>query len=242
MDADATATPAPRRDQDSWARPVDALRVDPGTDEHGRRGVDGRRVAGPVQGFGRMWQKTYRIHVGDRLTPEEVIAHWKGHFGEFWPENNRFTAPLAGVQPGEVGLISASMGGLRLSTGVLVLYADDVSFAYLTPEGHPFAGLITFSAHRDGAATAAQIQLLIRAQDPMTEVGMAFGGHRKENRMWEHTLRSLAASLGIDGEPSSEIVCVDRRRQWRRFGNVRHDPVLRAVAHPFSGRRGSKKA
>jgi hypothetical protein len=76
----------------------------------------------------------------------------------------------------------------------------------------------------------------------MTEVGMAFGGHRKENRMWEHTLRSLAASLGIDGEPSSEIVCVDRRRQWRRFGNVRHDPVLRAVAHPFSGRRGSKKA
>ena len=230
-----TATPT-TRDQANWARPVDTLRVDPGADRRSRRGVDGRRVSGPVQGFGRLWQKTYRVRLGERLTPEDVIAHWKQRFGEFWPSSNRFTAPLAGVQPGEVGLISASMGGLRLSTGVLVLYADEVSFAYLTPEGHPFAGLITFSAHRDGEATIAQIQLLIRAQDPMTEIGMALGGHRKEDAIWDHTLRALAASLGIDGAPTREVVCVDRKRQWRRAGNVRHDPVLRAVAHPFGGR------
>jgi hypothetical protein len=229
-------TPTTTNRTDTWAKPVDTLKVTGVAGDPINRGVDGRRISGPVQGFGKMWQKTYRIRLGNQLTPEDVIAHWKDHFGEFWPKGNRFYAPLAGVRPGEVGLINASMGGLKLSTGVLVLYADEVSFAYVTPEGHPFGGLITFSAHRDGAATLAQIQLLIRAQDPMTELGMAFGGHRKEDRMWEHTLRSLAGSLGIDGEPSREIVCVDKRRQWRRFGNVRHDPVLAAIAHPFGGR------
>ena len=41
-------------------------------------------------------------------------------------------------------------GGLKLSTGVLVLYADEESFTLMTPQGHMFAGWITFSAFDDG--------------------------------------------------------------------------------------------
>ena len=37
-------------------------------------------------------------------------------------------------------------GGMKLSTGVMVLYADDESFTLMTPQGHMFAGWITFSA------------------------------------------------------------------------------------------------
>ena len=35
---------------------------------------------------------------------------------------------------------------MKLSTGVMVLYADDESFTLMTPQGHMFAGWITFSA------------------------------------------------------------------------------------------------
>ena len=35
---------------------------------------------------------------------------------------------------------------MKLSTGVMVLYADEESFTLMTPEGHMFAGWITFSA------------------------------------------------------------------------------------------------
>lgn len=220
----------------NWATPRDVFDAPDTTNAALARGVAGRRVAGPVQGFGRMWQKTYRVRLGQQLTPEQVISHWREHYGDFWPPSNRFIAPLAGVRPGEVGLIQGSVGGLKLSTGVLVLYSDEVSFSFLTPEGHPFAGLITFSAHTDEGVTVAQVQLLIRAQDPLTEVGMAFGGHRKEDRIWEHTLQALAGSLGIDAVASKDVVCVDRRRQWRRAGNVRHDAALRALRHPRGGR------
>ncbi len=224
------------RDAANWAPSRDVLAAPEGVGDVLARGVAGRRLAGPVQGFGRMWQKTYSIRLGTTLTPEEVITHWREHYGEFWPASNRFIAPLAGISPGEIGLIQGQVGGLTLSTGVLVLYSDDVSFAYLTPEGHPFAGLITFSAHRTGDVTHAQVQLLIRAQDPLTELGMAFGGHRKEDGVWVHTLEALASSFGFDAVATKEIVCVDRRRQWRRAGNVRHDPALRALRNPRGGR------
>jgi hypothetical protein len=199
--------------------------------------VNGRRLSGPVQGFGKLWQKTYRVRLeGAEVTPEDVVATWRANYGDFWPDDNRFTPPLAGVAPGEVALISGRAGGMTLSTGVLVLYADDVSFSFLTPEGHPFAGMITFSAHEAGESTEAQVQLLIRAHDPLVEVGMMLGGHRKEDRMWQHTLTRLAARFGVDAEVDTLVTCVDRHRQWRRFGNVRHDAVLYALSKPFRRR------
>jgi hypothetical protein len=235
MDITPDATSAPR-DVGRWAQLRETLSAAGTPVDAPGAAIEGRRLSGPIHGFGRMWQKTYRIRLGTQLTPEQVIAHWRAHYGEFWPSGSRFCAPLAGLEPGEVALLQARVGGLRLSTGVLVLYADEVSFAFMTPQGHPFAGIITFSAHRDGSVTVAQVQLLIRAHDPLTELGMALGGHRKEDAHWEATLRALAASLGIDGQPAKEILRVDRKRQWRQFGNIRHDPVLWALRHPRGGK------
>ena len=77
---------------------------------------------------------------------------------------------------------------MKFKTGVMVLYADEVSFTLMTPEGHMFAGWITFSAFEDGDAIVAQAQVLMRAQDPIGELGLTFGGHGKENTFWEQTL------------------------------------------------------
>jgi len=227
---DTTAT----RDADSWARHTGPLSVTDAPEGALNLNVDGRLLTGPMQGFGKLWQKTYRVAlVGASATPEEVIAAWKANYGEFWPDGNNFYAPLSGIQPGEVGLINADMpGGMKLSTGVMVLYADDVSFTYMTPLGHPFAGWITFSADEVDGTTHAQVQVLMRATDPASELGLALGGHRTEDRMWAQTLTNLATFFDVvDPQVDTDLVCVDRKRQWARAGNLRHDAALHTAAH-----------
>ena len=98
--------------------------------------VEGRDVTGPLQGFGRLWQKTFRVRLeGASLTPTEVVALWKREFPSFQPADNRFYPSLSGIAPGEVVLINARTPGGTISTGVMVLYADDESFSLMTPEG-----------------------------------------------------------------------------------------------------------
>jgi hypothetical protein len=224
-------SPDPRapRDQESWARPVDRLT----TTASGARTdtVTGRRVAGPVQGFGQMWQKTFAVRVpAADHSPEEVVAHWKAHFPTFWPKGATFYAPLAGIMPGEVALLEvAPVPGspVKMSTGVMVIYADRESFTFMTPEGHALAAWITFSAYRDGDQTVVQAQALERTSDPLIELMYMLGANRANDGFWKKTLANLALSLGV-AEPIVETtkVRVDRRRQWKYASNVRHSPAV----------------
>jgi len=220
----------PRDDGASWARKVDRLEVD---HRDGVRGtnVAGRRLTGPVQGFGKMWQKTYRMNAGTQITPEAAIAMWRGHFPEFWPKGNRFAGALTGINPGDVALLDLSVGGgVKLSTGVFVLYADAESFTLMTPQGHMFAGWITFSAEREGDVTMVQAQVLMRANDPLYEVGMIMGGHRKEDKFWAATLTALGQRLGLPApQVEARNTCVDTKRQWRHARNVWHNSMVRSV-------------
>ncbi len=220
-------TPEPR-DAVGWAAPVQTLSV-----ADGHINVSGRRPTAPIHGFGKMWQKTYRSSLdGIDVAPAEVIKTWKEHFSEFWPKKSKFFAPLAGIAPGEVAALDLGMpGGLKLSTGVLVLFADEESFTLMTPQGHMFAGWITFSSFIEDGATQAQAQVLMRASDPLYEVGMVLGGHREEDKHWVHTLSSLSKRLGGDGQVSVETVCVDRRREWSRVSNVWQNSGIRSAVY-----------
>jgi hypothetical protein len=217
------------RDVDSWAHPVDRLHATARTT--GRDTVTGRRVSGPIQGFGQMWQKTFVVRVpADEHSPEAVVAHWKAAFPTFWPNGATFYAPLAGITPGEVALFDvppAPGSPLKMSTGILVLYADRESFTFMTPEGHALSGLITFSAYRDHDDTVVQVQALERTSDPLIELTYILGANRYNDRFWERTLENVARSLGV-ASPVVDVrsVCVDRRRQWRHAGNVRHSAAL----------------
>ncbi len=227
--------PSPRL-EGQWAQPVTHLHVTGDGAGGDPVPVEGRQLVGPMQGFGKLWQKTYRVQLdGASVTPEDIIGTWKSDFGSFWPAYNRFHAPLAGISPGEVALISGTMpGGLTLSTGVYVIYSDEVSFSYMNPEGHPWAGMITFSANAEDGITCAQVELVIRAFDPLVEIGMTFGGHRIEDRIWLHTLESVAERFGVtQAVVTKSIVCVDKRRQWDRFGNWRKSSALYAMSRPF---------
>jgi len=239
------------RDAQSWAAKVDRLAVDRRAGVRGTN-VAGRRLTGPVQGFGKMWQKTYRMEVGDAIEPAAAIALWRSNFPDFWPKGNRFAGALTGINPGDVALLDLAVGGgVKLSTGVFVLYADTESFTLMTPQGHMFAGWITFSAEDAGDGTVVQAQVLMRASDPIYEIGMTLGGHRKEDKFWIATLRALGDRLGVPDAPiTAGTSCVDKKRQWRHAGSVWHNSMVRSVlqtiAAPVTGlvrvaRRGSSR-
>ena len=218
------------RDAAYWAKNVTTLKLGQVPAEAVNLNVTGRRVVGPVQGFGRMWQKTTRVELrGAQVTPAEVIRTWKAEFQRFWPERNWFYAPLAGIAPGEVALLNLGLPGrMKLSTGVLVLYADEESFTLMTPEGHMLAGWITFSAFPgpDGV-TVVQIQALERTNDPLYELGYLLGGNRLNTRFWVQTAENLARHFGVEPQVDSQVVCVDKRRQWRKAGNVWKNAAVR---------------
>lgn len=218
--------PGGTRGDDQWAAPVRTLRVGAIAEGAVNANVQGHRPSGALQGFGQLWQKTFRVRLHDaNLVPADVIRVWKDEFGTFWPRGigmPRMFAPLTGIAPGEVGVINFDVpGGVVLSTGVLVIYADDESFTFMTPEGHMFAGWITFSAGQEHAGILAQIQMLMRAYDPLTELMMMLGGGHSEERFWKRTLQAVAERFGgADAVVETDVSCVDGRRQWSRVGNI----------------------
>ena len=211
------------RDAAHWAHYVEALEVPEGAVG---LNVEGRRVVGPLQGFGKMWQKTYRVRLtGASVSPAEVVGVWRERFPELSGFGKGFRVPSGGLVPGAVALL----GGL---SGVMVLYSDEESFTYMTPEGHPFSGWITFSAYEGEDNTlVAQAHLLMRANDPLYELMMPLGLHKMEDRTWQRTLRNLAAYFGASGEVETRVVCVDPRRQWRRYWNIRHNALVLSALH-----------
>jgi len=230
--------PATRSTDDNWSKPVDRLSLTAAHQGAINLNVEGRRLVGPVQGFGRLWQKRFRLVLDAAdLDPRAVIATWKAEFASFWPKGNHFYGPITGIAPGEVALLNLDVGAHQtLSTGVLVIYADEESFTFMTPEGHMFAGWITFSAFRETTATVVQVEVLFRANDPLYELmGWFVGG--KEDAFWAATLRNLGARLGLEGQSTQTQTCVDGRRQWRNVRNVRHNAALRTgfytITHPW---------
>jgi hypothetical protein len=230
--------PTPR-DAPYWAELAERLAVSEVPAGAINLNVTGHRLAGPVQGFGPLWRKVYRLRLaGVEVTPAEVVRVWKARFPEFQPPQNRFYPALAGVKPGEIVLLNASMRGLPVNSGVVVLYADDESFTFMTPEGCPEAGWITCSAYYEsdeGSATVAEVQTIGRANDPIFEFGFRFlGGAKEQEKIWTHVLRSLAAALGGSGEVVLQRTCLDPRFQWSRAGNVWRNATIWSVLYAMT--------
>ena len=221
-----------RTDDAYWAKPVG--RLDP--KEADAANVRGRRLNAAAGGFGWLYQKTFSVRLtGASATPREVIATWKEHFGDFWAKGRKMFLPAGGIAPGEVGIISDRATvpvAPALHTGVLVIYADDESFSFMSPEGHPFAGPLTFSAFADpDGVTTVQVQEFTRASDPLYELMMHTPvlGDRFQNEIWRSTLRNVAKHFGVDAPVEQKIVVVDRRWQWRYARNIWQNAAIRST-------------
>jgi len=219
----------PERDAANWASKVERLHVTEDLRRHGYN-VEGRRVAGPQQGFGRLWQRTSMARLGEAVTPEALVADWRANFGSYWPSTAHFHGGIGGIQPGDVTPLTAG----PMTTGILVLYADETSFTFLTPEGHMFAGMITFSASIVDGGTCARIDILLRMADPLVEAAWPVV-HPAEDRFWAGTLRNLAAAHGVSRvRVEQTTTLVDGRRLWRNWGNVFHNAAIHSAWHAVS--------
>ncbi len=230
-------TPGPNepsipRDAGNWATKVDKLAA---PDDKAKVGynITGKRATGPQQGFGRLWQRTYSINLGGAVGPKALISDWKTNFGDYWPPGSTFHSSLTGIEPGAVAPIEVGVAsrGPKLATGILVMYADDESFTFMTPQGHMFAGLITFSSEVVDEGTRVEIKILIRPSDPLWELAWPVA-KRKEDVFWVGTLKNLAAHHGVaDAKVDEETVCVDHKRLWSNWRNLWHNSGIRSGIH-----------
>ncbi len=216
------------RNADNWAKPIDVFHVEEQVEGVYSGNVEGRKPTGPLQGFGRLWQKSYEVSIPGP-SPEQIIETWKANFGEFWYPTNKFYAPAAGIAPGEVAVIAGGRGPAKVTTGVRVIYSDETSWSYMTPEGHPWAAIITFSAHEAGEGSVARIHLLVRANDPIYEASFRLYTSRLEDKIWVHTLTQLAAHFGSSAAVSKEATLIDRKRQWDQEGNIWKNSAVRTL-------------
>jgi anti-anti-sigma factor len=198
--------------------------------------VNGRQLMGPLEGFGQLWQKTYSMEMDTHdITPAGLIADWKTNFGRFWPPGNHIFIPGNQISLGKVGLLNLSMGpGLKLVTGMVVMYEDDSSFAFLTPQGHMYAGWISFSAYYREDKIMTQIRALIRAGDPVYELGFRLGfGHTVEDRFWKKTLQNLASHFGSKGTVQQHNLLIDPGIHWKGFKNLWYNAAIRTTFYIF---------
>lgn len=218
------------RNAENWAKPTDVFHVGEIAEGAPTGNVEGRRPIGPLQGFGQLWQKSYEVRIPGPK-PEDVIATWKERFGNFWYPSQKFYAPAGGMTPGEVAVVGGGKGPTKVTTGVRIIYSDERSWSYMNPEGHPWAGIITFSAHEDEeGTTVAGVNLLVRANDPLYEASFKIYTSRLEDKIWTHTLRQVASHFGVAyPQVAMNVVLIDKKRQWSNFGNIWKNSAIRTL-------------
>jgi hypothetical protein len=226
------------RDTAYWAEEASVFKVERAPTGALNLNVEGHEVLSPLQGFGQLWQKVYQARVKNAtVTPGEIVSVWKQNFPQFWPKGNRFYAPPKGVTPGAVALLSFGVPGIpgglgMISTGIFVLYADDESFTFTTPQGHLFAAWNTFSAYEEDGCTVIQIHMLLRANDPLYEIGMRLRVIPFfEDRFWRQTLINLMAHFSISESVQLTATCIDKHMQWSQAGNIWQNAAIRTAIY-----------
>jgi len=218
-----------------WADPVDRLRFPPLPKEAINVNTEGRRTTGPAKGLGSLWRRTYAIRLANSTaTPAEVVRVWKERFSSFWPPSGRYYGVDKPIEAGDVAVLNlAGPAGVTIATGILVIYADDESFCFISAEGHMFGGMITFSAQTENGTTVAQVQALLRASDPLFEIAVRLGiATKPEDQFWHGALKNLAAYFGVEGQPvSQQAVLLDPSLQWSEAKNVWYNAAIRNALH-----------
>ena len=153
-----TPTPNIHPVEGEWAKPVGTLTVGAISHDAVNLNVQGRRVTSPLQGFGQLWQKTYKIRLaGAVVTPQQVIQVWKEHFPEFWPQGNRFYGGQGPIHA--IDGYTQDVDGLSFGlTGSLKVHYDWRT--YLP------TGAIAMKTTAAGGTAIHQIAFQVRFYDP----------------------------------------------------------------------------
>ena len=120
---------------------------------------------------------------------------------------------------------------VRLSTGVIVLYADDESFTFMTPEGHTLSAWITFSARSRWRCGRRRRRR--RSSGRPTRSTRSPTCSAATARTTSSGRRRCATSRIMVGVPEPvvdvQVACIDGNRQWRYWRNVRNSATIRSA-------------
>jgi hypothetical protein len=237
---DSTEAPEAGR-QAGWAKTTPRIEVGHVPPGATNINIAGRKRSGALQGFGKLWQKTYRVKLaGTDNSSVQIMQLWKEKFAEFQPPENHFYPPMTGIKPNDILFISAKVPAfpgtpsiLPVSSGVTVLYVDENQFTVMTPEGFPISGWNTFSVSDDEEGIPmAQVQSLERSSDPIYEMfDRFFGAAAQQEKIWKTVLGNLAAELGIKAEVTFSKVCVDPKIQWGAAKNIWKNAGARTMVY-----------
>lgn len=215
-----------------WAPYIERIRVTEKPKGAMLRNMDNRRLQPQITGFGKMWQKTFWLMIDKpELAPRDVITKLMQNFVAFQIPENFFYPTSKGLSPGALVFIDSKTPGGIVSTGVYVLYADDTSFTYITPHGHPEAGWITFSAKEQDGKIRLQIQGLVRASDPFYEFAYALAGQAFQEKIWLNVLTQMAKHLAIEDNGQMVKYKPADNWQWGRAGNIWYNAQLRTLPY-----------
>jgi len=215
-----------------WAKDITRLQVIEKPQGALNKNVNNRKVIGPLQGFGPLWQKQYLLDVKTTTAkPSEIITALKHHFPEFQPPINRFYPSTKGIDPGEIVLIDSQTPGGIVSTGVLVLYADDTSFSLMTPQGHPEAGWVTFNASQKKQSIEVKIRGVASASDPFFEMAFRITGSKLQERIWTYVLSSLAHFLEVEDNVSMKKNIIYPGLNWANSKNLWYNAQIRSIPY-----------
>jgi anti-anti-sigma regulatory factor len=194
------------------------------------KNMDNRSVQAQICGFGKMWQKTFWLIIDKPdLSPGHVIKTLMQNFVSFQIPENFFYPTSKGLTPGALVFIDSFTPGGIVSTGVYVLYVDDTSFTYITPQGHPEAGWITFSAKEQDGKIRMQIQGLVRTSDPFYEIAYAIAGQALQEKIWLNVLTQVAKHFGVEDNGQMVKYKPADDLQWSRWSNIWYNAQLRCL-------------
>ena len=194
--------------------------------------VNNRRVLGPLQGFGPLWEKEYKLQITNSpISFKELMSKFRSSFITLQPKQNVFYPSSKGIEAGETVLIDSSTPGGVVSTGVHILYADDVSFSFITPQGHPEAGWITFSANENDEKIEIKIRSLASASDPFFELAFRIAGSNFQETIWKTVLVNMAKSINVDDTVIITKTKIDNKLHWKAIQNLWFNAQLRSLPY-----------
>jgi anti-anti-sigma factor len=218
---------------ENWTGPLGRAHIGPVPQGALNLNVAGRKIRSPMNGFGQLWHKTYRMRLsGVSAEPRQVVDLCKERLSDFWPSRNRLTLPPPGIVPGAVGFIKLRLpGGVPLATGIRVLHVAETSFTFVTLSGHMEAGWITFGAYTEEGTTVVQVESLARTGDPLYEIGFVLLGHGEQEKFWRSTLEALAKHYHVPARVKVLKSCLDPARRWGEADNIVNNAAARTGLH-----------